>query len=160
MERVSTVQQSSTAVTPPPNIRGLIEIIEDIRHVFENYFDRTWFAVLIDDLPIDSRTIREIRNLIYLRFFHSGDELSIREGIRELETFISCVRQFLLPVIRDKMGISGFPNKKSILDEHQKILRKFVLYAFPHNLDTLAELTAELKEALYSSYPEIIRPQV
>jgi hypothetical protein len=158
MEPVSILQQSSAAMTPPPKIRGLIEIIEDIRHVFENYFDRTWFAVLIDDLPIDSRTIREIRNLVALRFFHIGDELTIREGIRELENFILCIRQFLLPVMRDKMGVSGFPNKKSSLDEHQKILRKFVLYAFPHNLETLAELTAELKEALYSSYPEIIHP--
>lgn len=149
---------SRTATPLEPNRgkrRELVNIIEDIRHVFNTYFDRTWFAIVIDDLPLAGRTIREIRNLVSLHYFHPGDELQMREGIYELENFISCIRQFLLPVIRDKMGVSGFPHKRKELDKHQFILRQFVLYTFPHNLNRLAELTEELKTGLYDRYPEL-----
>jgi hypothetical protein len=134
----------------------MIEIIEDIRFVFETYFEGTWFSVLLNDLPLETRTMREIKNLISLHFFRPGDEYSVREGVREMESFITCIQKSLLPVIKDKLGVSGFTQRKRQMDEYQYILRQFVLYTFPHNLNRLLQLTEELKVYLFANYPEMI----
>lgn len=145
MSCYQSTQDSTEVIGEQQTARNLLAIIEDIRTVFDTHFDKSWFAILIDDLPIDKRTLREIRTLVSLRFIQPGDELLIREGVRELEQFIALVRQFLLPVIRDKLGITGFPDRKKELDKQQLILRQFVFYTFPHNLNRLEELTRELK---------------
>ncbi|MEW5814433.1 MAG: hypothetical protein AB1798_03420 [Spirochaetota bacterium] len=126
--------------------------IEEIRDVFENHFDRAWVSVIIDDLPIGNRTIREIRHLVSLTSLHPGDENTILIGIQSLEVFIINIRRSLLPVLKEALGLSPFLPHKMVKDKMHYIFRRLVLYTFPFNLERLALLTAELKSYMNLSF--------
>ncbi len=127
--------------------------IRNIREVFENHFDRTWFSLIIDGLPIDFRTIRYIRELVSLRSLHPGDERVIYQSVLELENFIIHIRRFLLPVIKERLGVSSLNPERLIKDKNQYLIRRFVAYTFPYNLERLSNLTGELKAYLLLVHP-------
>jgi hypothetical protein len=133
----------------------LLGIIKELRDVFENSFDRTWFSLIIDGMPIDFRTVREIRELVSLTALYPGEERQLFQGVQELETFHRTVKRFLLPVLRDRLGISWLFPQKRIKDPVQIILRKFVAITFPHNLERLRRLTEALKSRLLFHYPSL-----
>jgi len=133
----------------------LIRLIGNIREVFENHFDRTWFSVIIDGLPIDFRTFREIRELVTMETIHPGDERAIYEGVQELKSFIAHIRKFLLPVLKERLRVSGLFPHQMVKDKTQYILRRFVVYTFPYNLNRLADLAEQLREHLVITYPFI-----
>lgn len=131
----------------------ILGIIGELREVFENNFDRTWFSLIIDGMPIDFRTVREIRELVSLTAVYPGEEWQLYQGVEELETFHRTVKRFLLPVLRERLGISWlFPHKR-IRDPRQVILRKLVAFTFPYNLERLHRLTQTLKARLLFHYP-------
>jgi len=133
--------------------RIIEEQIGEIREVFEDHFDRTWFSILIDDLPIDAKTIREIRELVSLTRVYPEDIALIYNGVEELESFIVHVRRYLVPFIKDRLMVSGFFPRDMLKDKTQYILRRLVAYTFPFNLDRLSLLTARLKATLLNYYP-------
>jgi hypothetical protein len=65
----------------------ILGIIGELRDVFENNFDRTWFSLIIDGMPIDFRTVREIREMVSLTAIYPGEEWQLFQGVLELETF-------------------------------------------------------------------------
>lgn len=133
----------------------LLRLIAQVRDIFENHFDRTWFSVIIDGLPIDFRTVREIRQMVRLTALYPGEEWRVWQGVLELETFILTVRRQLLPVLRERLGISWlFPGRR-VRDRHQILLRKLVAITFPHNLERLRAATLRLKDGLRSYYPRL-----
>lgn len=133
----------------------LLRLIGQVRDIFENHFDRTWFSVIIDGLPIDFRTIREIRQMVALKTLYPGEEREIHQGVLELERFVQTVRRQLLPVLRERLGISWlFPGRR-VRDRHQALLRRLVAITFPYNLERLRLATQRLKEGLLSSYPHL-----
>lgn len=135
---------------------SVISIIAGIREVFEAHFERAWFAVLIDDLPMERQVMSDIRRLLGLHFYQEGDEYVIMIGIQQLEHFVSVVRRYLLPVLRDELGVSGFKPGRAPINKHDMIIRKMCLYTFPHNLKRLEELTEELKQTALLVFPKLI----
>ena len=133
--------------------RMIEEQISEIREVFEDHFDRTWFSILIDDLPIDVKTVREIRELVSLRRIYPEDIPLIYSGVEELESFTVHVRRYLVPFIKDRLMVSGFFPKDMLRDKTQYILRRLVAYTFPFNLNRLSLLTSRLKVTLINFYP-------
>jgi len=133
----------------------ILRLIGDLRDVFENNFDRTWFSLILDGIPIDLRTVRNIRDLVSLRTIYPGDEWQVMRGIQELEAFHVAVKRFLLPVLKEKLGISWLFPQKRVKDPHQYILRKFVAFTFPYNLERLRRLTVTLKARLLLHYPTL-----
>lgn len=133
----------------------LLPLIRKIRQVFEDHFDRTWFSIIIDGLPIDFRTIRMIRELVALQSIHVGDEWFIYQAVVELSRFSLLIRKFLLPVLKERLGVSGLIPHRIVRDRSQYILRRFVAYTFPFNLERLETLTTELRMQLLSSYPRL-----
>lgn len=131
----------------------ILRIIGEVRDVFENNFDRTWFALLIDGMPIDTRTIREIRTLVSLRAIYPGEEWEVWQGVEDLEEFIGHVKCFLLPVLKERLGISWLAPGKRARDKTQLIISKFVAFTFPYNLERLRVLTEKLKASLLFHYP-------
>ena len=131
----------------------LLKLIGELRDVFENHFDRTWFSLIIDGMPIDFRTVRDIRELVSLTSIYPGEEWQIFQGVQELETFHQTVKRFLLPVLKERLGISWLFPQKRVRDAQQYILRKFVAFTFPYNLERLRRLTLKLKSSLLSHYP-------
>jgi hypothetical protein len=144
LERKEQIHQSNETLLP---------LIRKIRRVFEDHFDRTWFAIIIDGLPIDFRTIRMIRELVGLESIHVGDEWFIYQAVVELSRFILLIRKFLLPVLKERLGVSGLIPDRIVRDRYQYILRRFVAYTFPYNLERLEALTADLRDQLLSAYP-------
>ena len=130
-----------------------LKLIGELRDVFENHFDRTWFSLIIDGMPIDFRTVRDIRELVSLTSIYPGEEWQIFQGVQELETFHRTVKRFLLPVLKERLGISWLFPQKRVRDAQQYILRKFVAFTFPYNLERLRRLTQKLKSSLLSHYP-------
>ena len=146
IERKELVVQSNERLLP---------LIRKIRQVFEDHFDRTWFAIIIDGLPFDFRTIRMIRELVGLQSIHVGDEWFIYQAVVELSRFSLLIRKFLLPVLKERLGVSGLVPDRIVRDRYQYILRRFVAYTFPYNLERLEALTAELRAHLLSAYPDL-----
>jgi hypothetical protein len=133
----------------------IIRLIGELRDVFENNFDRTWFSLILDGIPIDLRTVRNIRELVSLTSVYPGEEWQILRGIEELEAFHAAVKRFLLPVLKERLGISWLLPQKRVRDPHQYILRKFVAFTFPYNLERLRRLTLRLKAKLLLHYPSL-----
>ena len=133
----------------------ILRLIAQLRDCFENHFDRTWFSVIIDGIPVDPRTVREIRLIVSLRTLYAGEERLLWQGVGELETFISAVRRFLLPVLRDRLGISWLFPARRVHDRSQFILRTLVAFTFPYNLERLRRLTVKLKACLLLYYPSL-----
>ncbi|MCK5008438.1 MAG: hypothetical protein KAR73_13695 [Spirochaetales bacterium] len=140
------------------NNETLLPVIRKIRQVFEDHFDRTWFSIIIDGLPFDFRTIRIIRELATLQSIHVGDEWFIYQAVVELSRFILLIRKFLLPVLKERLGVSGLLPHKIVRDRSQYILRRFVAYTFPYNLERLEALTVELRGQLLCTYPSLEPP--
>jgi hypothetical protein len=138
-----------------PSSESLLPVIRTIRQVFEDHFDRTWFSVVVDGLPIDFRTIRIIRSLVALESVHRGDQWFIYEAVLELERFVILVRQYLLPVLKERLGVSGLVPGRVVRDRTQYILRRLVVYTFPFNLKRLSELNQVLKGRLLSHFPSL-----
>ena len=133
----------------------LLVLIGQVRDIFENHFDRTWFSVIIDGLPIDVRIVREIRQMVSLKTLYPGEEWEIYQAVLELETFVVTVRRQLLPVLRERLGISWlFPGRR-VRDRNQVMLRKLVAITFPYNLERLRAATLRLKDGLLSYYPRL-----
>ena len=133
----------------------LLVLIGQVRDIFENHFDRTWFSVIIDGLPIDFRTVREIRQMVSLTALYPGEEWQIYQAVLELETFVLTVRRQLLPVLKERLGISWlFPGRR-VRDRNQFLLRKLVAITFPYNLERLRAATLRLKDGLLSYYPRL-----
>jgi len=133
----------------------ILRLIGELRDVFENNFDRTWFSLILDGIPIDLRTVRNIRDLVSLNAIYPGDEWQVARGIQELEAFHATVKRFLLPVLKERLGISWLLPQKRVKDPHQYILRKFVAFTFPYNLERLRRLTVKLKARLLLHYPTL-----
>ena len=146
IERKELVDQSNETLLP---------LICKIRRVFEDHFDRTWFAIIIDGLPIDFRTIRIIRELVGLQSIHVGDEWFIYQAVVELSRFSLLIRKFLLPVLKERLGVSGLMPHRVVRDRTQYILRRFVAYTFPYNLERLEALTGQLRSSLLSAFPSL-----
>jgi hypothetical protein len=142
-----------TASPPYERDAEILQCIAELREVFENHFDRTWFSLLIDGMPVDVRTVREIRELVSLTALYPGEEWQLFEAVQELESFHQTVKRFLLPVLKERLGVSWlFPHKR-VRDAQQYILRKFVVFTFPYNLERLRRLTLKLKTRLLLYYP-------
>jgi len=131
----------------------ILAAIRDVREAFESNFDRTWFSVILEGLPIGHGTLREIRSLVSLRTLYPGDETEVYAGVLELEGFIAQARRFLVPVIRERLGISCLHPARMVRDRRQMVFRCFVAYTFPYNLDRLEECSGRLKELLLFHYP-------
>ncbi|MGA2975847.1 MAG: hypothetical protein ABSF77_11115 [Spirochaetia bacterium] len=131
----------------------ILKLIGELREVFENHFDRTWFSLIIDDMPIDFRTVRDIRELVSLTTLYPGEEWLIFQGVLELEIFCSTVKRFLLPVLKERLGISWLFPQRRVRDTQQYIVRKFVAFTFPYNLERLRRLSQKLKSCLLLHYP-------
>jgi len=133
--------------------KEVLALLVELRDLFENHFDRTWFSLIIDGVPIDLRTMRDIRDILSLSSLYPGEEWLIYRGALELETFYRTVRRFLLPVLKERLGISWLFPARRVKDARQYIVRKFVAFTFPYNLERLRRLTQRLKASLLLHYP-------
>jgi hypothetical protein len=135
-----------------PNVADSEYIAKEIRHylrclksLFELHFDQNWFLLLLEELPIDSNTMTELRELMRHESSLVFDYTEVYERLPVLEKFITALNRYLLPYLREKLGISGFVQNRRYRDKGQILLRKFVAYTFPFNLAEFACFTDRLR---------------
>ncbi|HET6485726.1 MAG TPA: hypothetical protein VFH83_04865 [Spirochaetia bacterium] len=148
----AVLEKVSVPLSGDPEI---LSLIAEVREVFENHFDRTWFSLVLDGMPIDLRTVRDIRSLVSLTEIFPGEEQHLYQGVLELEKFCNALKRLLLPVLKERLGISWLKPKWRVRDPQQYILRKFVAFTFPYNLERLRRMTQRLKALLLSHYPSL-----
>jgi len=127
---------------------ALLTSICALREHFSRHFDRGWLAILIDDLPIDFSTLRHIRHLLSVTDIYPEDLPELRFGAEQLTRFSSELRRHLLPVLRERLGISGLRPPTRRLDPTERVHRQLLCLAFPVNLERLEDLTRELSRLL------------
>ena len=149
----ATLTLSPVAMSGSSNRTVIRDLILSIKDIFQANFDKAWFGVLMDDVPMGTHTIRQIRSLVGFDTVIAGDERDIYLGVLELEEFIRNIRQYLLPLIREKLGISKLCPSSLVQDRNQYLLRKLIAYTFPYNLERLTSLTEQLRDVLLSAYP-------
>jgi len=134
----------------------LLSCIRAIRDIFDRYFDQNWFVSLLDEVPLDPRTLRDVRALSRFTTLFAGDEMEIAHGIGELERLQATLQRYLLPHIKEKLLVSGLSSARAIRDQNQYILRRCVAMTFPHNLGELQLRTTRLRRAFEVHSPGLL----
>ena len=131
-------------VAAPRVNSAVLTSIAALREHFSRHFDRGWLAMIIDDLPIDFTTIRQIRELLSITELYPEDLPSVRHGAEQLLRFSADLRRYLLPVLRERLGVSRLLPTRPALDDTQRVYRQLLCLTFPYNLSRLDELTHQL----------------
>jgi hypothetical protein len=123
-------------------------LVQAIRDEFLRNFDTVWFGIIARNLPFDGKKVREIRQLFHKdgQTGYSADQT--REIIERLSHFIQSARLFLLPSLKEKMGVSGLDPAQKEMDRDQYLIRSLIIYTLPYNLDRLNRLVCELEGCL------------
>lgn len=121
--------------------------LEALRDHFDTYFDRGWLAMLIDDLPLESSLVRQIRAMLAISAVYPENLREIAYGVQRIEELVTELRRHLLPVLRDRLGVSGFSRVRgAAIDD--RVYRQFLCLTFPHNLERLEALNDALSDAV------------
>ncbi len=122
-------------------------IIDELRELYYGHFDNYRFISLLEQNAFETSRLRYIRNMLDIQSVYSTETAVFTEGIEAVEEVILTSKRYLLPALRDKLGISGFSgNKAGSKDE--RVMRNLFSYTFPYNLQRLEELINELKNNL------------
>jgi hypothetical protein len=130
---------------------GTIGILSEIRQLFQEHLDRAWLANLVDEAAMDPSLLRDIRRLCSIREVFPGDERDLREGAQALSLFVREARGRLVPLIRERLGVSGLAPSRLVGDPSQLLLRRLVALAFPVNIERLRVLAERLEASLGSA---------
>jgi hypothetical protein len=144
---------SNAPTTPLPEAstaqyHQIVSLIRQIREVFELYFDRSWLSIVIDELPLDRRTVREIREFVSLSNLLAEDDQVVEAGIDGLRRYIWTVRNHLLPHVKELLGVSPFSPERRNMDKSQYVLRRLTALTLPQNLEKLEQLVDSLETRL------------
>lgn len=115
-----------------------------IKEVFELHFDRSWLAVVIDELPLENRTVREIREFLSITETEAENEARILAGLDALRRYIWTLKRHLLPRVRELLGVSAFCGENRVRDRSQYVIRSLTAFALPYNLAKLESLVDDL----------------
>lgn len=122
--------------------------ITQIRNVYQEYFDRSWFTSAFREFPMDARQLQEIRHALSLTQPTIWDLPVLHRGVAALKEFIRIVRQSVLPRAKNMFGItpSIVPGFRETQDS--RLQRRLVLYTLPLNLDRLSSHVLQLDRLL------------
>ena len=125
--------------------------LAELRELFVSQFDIKWLHNLLDDLPIDATVFETTRQMFENDAAVVDDPARITEGLEALEAFATDLRRFLLPSIREKLGVSGLSPRFSLKDKDKMVVQVMVAYTFPHNLAKLEQLIADLRQQMLTA---------
>ena len=144
----------STAVLQTNSLDQLQMRLQALRNHFDQHFDRGWLAMIIEDLPLDNSLMPQIRTMLALPVVYADDLPEIRYGVDQLRIFTRELRRHLLPVLRDRLGVSGFNAVRRGRSADERVHRQLLCMTFPHNLRQLEELTDGLAAAVETVTPQ------
>jgi hypothetical protein len=130
---------------------AVLSTIDEIRGIFAGHFESGWFLTVLERLSFNTVYLNDIRHLVEMRSLYPSDTYRIRTGVIALQEFIGFSRRYLLPVLRDQLGISGFTRQQlGDRDPTTRVVKELFASAFPHNIERLSELTDRLSLLLHT----------
>jgi hypothetical protein len=120
-------------------------VLTEIREIYNEFFNKSYLSGIIEELPVDRSKMHSLYHLLNTPFFSREDIKPLLDAVVYLDYFIAVMSSYLLPELKDQLKISGFySTDKRGSDEF--ILKSFICYTFPSNLEKLKTLTTELKQ--------------
>ncbi len=122
-------------------------ILEEIRELFARGFDQNWLLMLLDQHPAEPGTMSEIRDLLDPSSANQDDPIKLLYRADIIVDFVAHLRRFILPGLREKLGVSGLLPGRPARDRDRRAYFTMVCHVFPANVDRLEELAAQLRAA-------------
>jgi hypothetical protein len=144
MDHADLITETEGAVGPSRNVL-LRECLGELATLFRDQFDRNWLYLILERSPIDASVMNDVRDLVETDVALL-DPVRLERHAQALEEYVQHIRRYVVPGLREKLGISGFTGGRKLWSEDQVILRKLIAYAFPHNLERLASLAGQLRD--------------
>ena len=142
---ITDIHAAPTQFTEGSRRSRLSSLISQIRAEFDEHFDRSWLEAIYEELPLENRNIREIRDFLSVADLTINNEQAMTAGIDELRKYIAALRKHLLPNIKELLGVSEFSSARVGMDKSQYVLRRLTAHAFPYNLANLEVLVDALE---------------
>ncbi len=134
--------------TPCVSLSDVAAHLRSLNEFFCEHIDRGWLTTQLDDLPVDRLAYRHIRLTLALSVVHQAEMPGIVSCVEGLFSFVEELRRYLLPVLRDRLGISGLTRSRLRLDQVTRVQRELLCIAFPYNLEELERRTIALRDLL------------
>lgn len=130
---------------------------EALSELFRTTFDTGTFNQVLEQAAFDIASLREIRSFLYGAAPVLEDPLQARRGIEALEELALFCRRYVMPGLRELLGISGFnsPRRTSADMRTLHAVKGLFAYTFPSNLEKMEEHTHSLKECLGLMHTEV-----
>lgn len=120
-------------------------LIKELLHLLKFYFTQNWFLLLLEDIPGNVSEIHEILGLLSYKKISIEDTQKLRDMIILLDHFVIIIKRFLLPVLREKLRISGLSPEKQLKKRDERIKNGFIASVFPDNLKRISHITGKIK---------------
>lgn len=122
--------------------------ISQIRDVYQEHFDRSWFTSAFREFPMETRQLQDIRHALSLTAPTIWDLPVLHRGVTALKEFTRIIRQSVLPRAKEMFGYSAYmgPGYKDTADS--RLQRRLIVYTLPLNLDRLSSHVQELDRLL------------
>jgi hypothetical protein len=130
------------------NRAAIADELASLQTFFAEHFDRGWLTVQLDDLPIDRVAYRHVRNTLAITSIYPSDMPGVVTCVEALFRFIDDLRRYLLPELRDRLGVSGLTRQRHRLDPVTRVQHELLASVFPHNLGELERRTIGLRNAI------------
>ena len=138
---------AETFISSPAQADISSRLIDELRELYYGQFDNYWFTSLLEQNAFDSSRLRYIQTMLEIQSVYSTEQSVFTDGIEVLEEIIITSKRYLLPALRDKLGISGFYRDRAGSKE-ELVMKNMFSYTFPYNLQRLEELITELKKTI------------
>ncbi|MFP4550728.1 MAG: hypothetical protein ACLFNT_07990 [Spirochaetales bacterium] len=145
--------QGRTTRGGPINREAIADHLASLQSFFTEHFDRGWLTMQLDDLPIDRVAYRHVRNTLAITSIYPSDMPGVVACVEALFRFIDDLRRYLLPELRDRLGVSGLTRQRRKLDPVTRVQHELLASVFPHNLAELERRTVGLRNAI-SNYSQ------
>jgi hypothetical protein len=135
--------------TMPHNLPTTVsDEISQIRNVYQEHFDRSWFTSAFREFPMDARQLQDIRHALSLTAPTIWDLPVLHRGVTALKEYTRMIRRNVLPRAKEMFGYSTNrgPGYKDTADS--RLQRRLIIYTLPLNLDRLTAHVQELDRLL------------
>ena len=126
-----------------------------VREQYMSCFDQTWFRILAEECPMERGLQGEIR----LFLDSPRDELEKKDllyGVSNLEHFVRIIEAYLLPNIKELLGVSGLRPDRRLKNRDQYVHHRLLAEVLPYNVSVLKSRVGELKKAAGTCTPPVL----
>jgi len=124
---------------------SLPQMLKELLYLLNLYISQNWFILLLEEMPNSISDINEIHRLLSSKKISIKDTRQLKDIVNSLDQFILNIKKFLLPVLREKLRISGLTPEKQIKSKDERIIKEFIAAVFPDNIERISFISRKIK---------------